>query len=114
MGTSYPSEYRSFKVPESVKIYFHNVWSDNFKREFEEILQAVVAYYIDKIVGDANTVASLICLSDHIPYSNPFKKEIKEEWERSAIERMGKFSIKELKKALDKSKSRDWGSSGHG
>jgi hypothetical protein len=84
-------------VPDTVKLFFHNAWTSNLQREFEEMFQSLGDWFIrTKIINNLEVTIDLIELS------KPTREDIKKEWEKAAIERICEFSLEEIKDCLSK------------
>lgn len=105
-GNSGKSYSISAPVCHSVKVYFHNVWSDSDRAQFEKECKQLARKWITEKCKDPFVVASLICLSEQSG-CRPLKgNQIKvyNEWHKEAIERLSKYTLKELEDTLDRFK----------
>lgn len=108
MGRDYRS-YLSFDVPSAVNTYFHNIWGDQYEREFQKGLEGYVRNFVESRLKDPVIIISLMCLSSpSIPYGfRDIEDEwiteadsiARESWEAAVIENLGRFTDDELRQA---------------
>jgi hypothetical protein len=93
----------SITVPEPIKAFFSNAWSSEVREEFKNLLLSVCNYFVDyKIEHDIKTVIGLleIVQPSKFELGKDYAKEIKEEWEKSAIQVLSQFPFEDLNLAL--------------